>query len=85
MPPRPMAAALSITHLQTLQAVAAHRETASRQALGPLFTTPEFVDLVNQGLVVNQLLGERGRDDTKPDTRGNGWRLSEAGEEALRA
>lgn len=72
-----------MAHLQTLETVATQGQAASRQALGPLVTTPVFIDLVNHGLLVNRLIGEHVTGN--PDTRRNAWQLSEAGEEALRA
>lgn len=72
---------LSTKHLQTLEEVAANGETATREALGPLVTTAAFIELVNLGLLVNELDGARVKDE--PDTRSNVWRLTEAGRGAL--
>lgn len=76
-----MAPELSTKQLQTLEAVAAKGETATREALGPLVTTAAFIELVNLRLLANKLDGARSED--KPDTRTNVWEVTEAGTAAL--
>jgi hypothetical protein len=67
---------LTDRHLRALEAVG--RSGATRQALGDLVTTGEFVDLINYGLVTNRLADLREDTDT-PDDRSNVWYLTEAG------
>lgn len=77
-----MSLELTETHLRALRTVGA--SGALREALGELVTTTEFIELVNDCLVVNTLVGTQ-IDKNAPDARSNMWRLTEAGTSALAA